>query len=70
MYIDFSHIRHGSTCVYIIDGGLSSSVACAICKPKLCIHIKKSSQKKKKEDSNNCKQYWISKWGGDGGYIT
>ena len=65
LYIDRSRIRDDSTDVDVIDGGLPFSVACDICKPKLCIHTKKSSQKNKKErnkdDSNKCKQYWISK---------
>ena len=74
LHIDLTDIQYDSTCIDIIPNGLPYSVACDICKPKLCIHTKKSSKKKKKErnkhESNKCKQYWISKWGKSTRYIT
>ena len=67
IHIDLSDIRLDTTCVNIVPGGLPLSTACEICKPKLDIHTKRSSQKSKKErqkhPSNRCKQYWTSKWG-------
>ena len=53
--------------INIASGGLPLTLACDICKPKLDIHTKKSSQKKKKKErqkhvSNRCKQYWMNKW--------
>ena len=66
-HIDLSGIKYDSTCVNITPGGLPLSLACDICKPKLDIHTKKSSQKNKKERkaknlTNKCKQYWMCKW--------
>ena len=64
--IDLSGIKYDSTCVNITPGGLPLSLACDICKPKLDIHTKRSSQKEKKERhkyfTNRCKQYWMCKW--------
>ena len=66
IHIDISNIKHDTTCCNILPGGLSITVVCDICKSKLDIHTKKSSQISKKERlkhaSNKCKQYWISKW--------
>ena len=52
IYIDLSGIRYDTTCVNIIAGGLPLSIACDICHPKLDIHSKKSSQKRKKTETN------------------
>ena len=64
--IDLSGIKYDSTCVDITPGGLPLSLACDICKSKLDIFTKKSSQKNKKERqkhlTNRCKQYRMSKW--------
>ena len=66
IHINISNIKHDTTCCNILPGGLPITVACDICKSKLDIHTKKSSQKSKKERhkhaSNKCKQYWIIKW--------
>ena len=68
IHIDISNIKHDTTCIHILPDGLPIIVACDICKPKLDIHTKKSSQKHKKErhkhQSNKCKQYWGTKWSG------
>ena len=68
IHIDISNIKHDTTCCNILPGGLPITVACDICKSKLDIHTKKSSQKSKierhKHASNKCKQYWVSKWSG------
>ena len=68
IHIDISNIKHDTTCCNILPGGIPFHVACDICKSKLDIHTKNSSQKSKKERlkhaSNKCKQYWISKWSG------
>ena len=64
--IDLSDIRHDTTCINIVPGGLPLSIACEVYHPKLDIHTKKSSQKSKKQRhkhlTNKCKQFWMSKW--------
>ena len=74
IHIDISNIKHDTTCCNILPGGLPITVACDICKSKLDIHTKKSSQKSKKERlkhaSNKCKQYWITKWSGGNNVTT
>ena len=67
VHIDLSDIYYDTTCVTILPGGLPLSIVCDVCKPKLDIFTKRSSQKSKKERQkhplNRCKQYWSSKWG-------
>ena len=50
VHIDLSDIRLDTTCINLVPGGLPLSTACEICKPKLDIHTKRSSQKLKKRD--------------------
>ena len=62
-------IKYDTTCLTIERGGLPLSLCCEICAPKLDPLTKKSSRRKVKErhkhPSNQCKQYWLSRWGRD-----
>ena len=64
--INHSDIKHDTTCINIVPGGLPLTMACEICHNTLDIHTKKSGKKSKKmrhkHYTNRCKQYWMSKW--------
>ena len=58
-----SEIQNGSTCVKL---SIPHTLACNLCKPKLCpLSFNRTPKKAKeqlKDKRNRCSQYWSSYW--------